>query len=170
MGSSRASKAWYYLRSFFRREWRLEDYPVSVRAQPGGTPAPDGDGKWMPAYVAMIDGMFLVGMGATADAARADLRAKFEEFRKENELPRPGTQQPIRYVESERIEAFGAVRDDFVERVLRLSWAFISDESTLDQFEEPEELKRRIALLYGIDTDRLPDQRIVTILEAIANR
>ena len=158
------------MRSFFRREWRFEDYPVTVRAQPGGTAAPHEDGSWTPAYTATIDGMLLFGGGATADAARADLRAKFEAFRKENELPRPGTEQPLRFAASDRVTSFGTLRDEFVERVLQLPWAFISDGSTLDEFEEPEDLKRRIILLYGIDVDRLPDQRIVTILDAIAAR
>ena len=167
---SRASKAWHYLRSFFRRNWRFEDYPVVVRAQPGGTPEPDADGSWTPPYIAQIDGMWLTGSGATAEAARADLAAKFETYRNENELPRPGTQEPIRFASSERIDSFGTLRDDFIERVLRMPWAFMSDESTLAEFPDLEDLKRRISLLYGVDVDALADDRIVTILQAISAR
>jgi len=161
---------WYYLRSFFRRTWTLDDYPVVIRAQLDGAAAPDESGTWRPPYTAGIEGMYLVGLGVTADAARADLRTKFEQFQKERPLPRPGTSQPIQFAASDRIEAFGPLRDDFVERVLQTEWAFISDESTLDDFPEPEELNRRIMLLYGIDADRLPDRRIVTILDAIQRR
>jgi len=161
---------WYFVRSFFRRTWTLDDYPVVINAQRDRAAAPDERGTWRPPYAARIEGMFLVGMGLTADAARADLRTRFEQFQNEKPLPRPGTWQPIEFAASDRIEAFGALRDDFVARVLQMEWAFISDESTLDDFPEPEELNRRIMLLYGVDADRLPDRRIVTLLDAIQRR
>ena len=168
--SFRPRMIWYYVRSFFRRRWTLDDYPVVIRFHPDGTAAPDEDGTWLPPYTAAISGIILAGFGVSADAARADLYAKFEEFRKDNPLPRPGTSQPIQFAATDRIEAFGALRDDFVARVLQMEWAFISDGSTLEDFPEPEELNRRIMLLYGVDADRLPDRRIVTILDAIQRR
>ncbi|HTD37807.1 MAG TPA: hypothetical protein VK669_09850 [Candidatus Limnocylindrales bacterium] len=160
---------WYYMRSFFRRTWTLDDYPIDVTFHPNGTAAPDESGSWVPPYTAGTPGMFLVGLGVTADAARADLREKFEKRRKEKPLPRPGTSEPIEIAASDRIEAFGALLDEFIERVLQSEWVFLSDESTLYDFPDPD-VKRRIMLLYGIDPDRLPDQRIVTVLDAIAAR
>jgi len=38
------------------------------------------------------------------------------------------------------------------------------------QDEDGSELKRRVMLIYGIDPDRLPDDGVVTILDAIAHR
>jgi hypothetical protein len=159
--------AWYWLRSFFRSHWTLNDYPVSVRHQAEADADADA-GRTTPRFVASVDGLFVIGFGETATAARADLEAKFAEFRKENPLPRPGVQQPIRFASSSAVDAFGELRDDFIHRVLRLEWAFISDGSSLDDFEDAaDEHSDRIRLLYGVDVDALPDRRIVTILAAI---
>lgn len=168
----RVRNAWYWLRSFFKSPRSLDDYPVIVTAQPQDTtPATGGDGSTIPPFVARIDGMFLAGFGDSAAAARADLALKFAEFQTAQPLPRPGTQQMPAFAPSAKVDAFTDLRDDFVSRVLHLEWAFISDESSLDDFpEEPVEYDRRIMLLYGIDVDRLPDRRIVTILGAIARR
>jgi len=164
----RMKRAWCYLRSFFRRPWTFADYPVVVhRQEPGadGSAAP-------PEYVAMIDGIILAGLGDTPESARAQLAERFEDYRAAHDtLPRPGTQAPITFAPATRVEAHGALRDEFVERILRMEWAFMSDESSLTEFpEDVDEYGRRIMLLYGVDIDQLPDRQIATVLDAIANR
>nr|MDQ6924640.1 hypothetical protein [Candidatus Eremiobacteraeota bacterium] len=160
----RLVRAWFFLSSFLRRSWTLDDYPVSVRRQEGDAPP----------FAATIDGMFLAGLGATPEAARAELAARLKEYRASHDsLPRPGTQAPIRYASTTRIVAHGALRDEFVERILRMEpgSVFISDESRLGEFpEEIAEYGRRIMLLYGVDIDTLADEKFATILDAIADR
>jgi hypothetical protein len=162
----RVKRAWYYLRSFFRWPWTFADYPVVVHRQ-----GPLADGA-LPEYVAMIDGMILAGLGDTPESARAELAERFEAYRAAHDtLPRPGTQAPITFATATRVELHGTLRDEFVERILRMEWAFMSDESSLTDFpEELDEYGRRIMLLYGIDIDQLADRRIATILDAIADR
>jgi hypothetical protein len=86
--------------------------------------------------------------------------------------PRPGAQQPLQFATTARIDAYGTLRDEFLERILHMgSNIFVSDESALDNFPgDVEDYKRRIMLLYNVDADELPDQRLVTILDAIAAR
>lgn len=164
----RVKRAWYYVRSFFRRPWRFADYPVVVHRQEPGA----DDSAAPPEYLAMIDGMMLAGLGDTPESARAQLAERFENYRATHDaVPRPGTQAPITFAAATRVEAHGTLRDEFVERVLRMEWAFISDESSLTEFpEDVDEYGRRIMLLYGVDIDQLADRRISTVLDAIADR
>jgi hypothetical protein len=161
----RVRRAWYYVRSFFRPTWTLDDYPIAVRDQ-------RGRGDDVPPFVASIDGLFVHGFGETPNAAREDLAKNFEGFRAERALPRPGTQQPLVFASTALIDAHGELRDEFLERVLHMgSNIFVSDESSLSDFPEPlAEYKRRIMLLYGVDVEQLQDDRLITILDAIARR
>jgi hypothetical protein len=176
MNGRRLLRAWFYLRSFFRRPWTLEDYPVVVRRQDlpradAGMPAIVRD---LPPYVAMVDGMMIAGVGDTPDAARAQLAQRFEDYRASHDrLPRPGTQAPITFASTARLEAHGTLRDEFIERVLHMEpdQVFVSDASSLSEFpEDNEEYGRRIMLLYGVDIDGLADDKFPTILDALAAR
>ncbi|HEV3087152.1 MAG TPA: hypothetical protein VGX96_07965 [Candidatus Elarobacter sp.] len=170
---------WCYLRSFFRRTWTLADYPVIVRFQgpepnPEDLPPPMRQGTWYP-YFASVYGVFVIGGGQTADEARAELAKRFEEYRAEHELPRPGTwsRSICRLAAHERVVSHGALRDEFIERILQLdpNTTFISDESSLTDFDsDVSEFDRKLRLLYNVALDALPDDRLVTVLDAIANR
>ena len=171
-------RAWFYLRSFFRRSWTLDDYPVVIRRQ--DTPLDDAqpmsdtrETTWHP-YVAMIDGMMMAGLGDTPESARAQLAERLETYRAAHDsLPRPGTRAPVQFASTSRLDAHGTLRDEFVERILRMEPAmvFVSDGSSLSNFPDGvEEYGRRILLLYGIDIDGLADDRLATILDAIADR
>ena len=171
-------RAWFYLRSFFRRPWTLDDYPVHLRRQEpprddAQFPPDTRELVWQP-YVATVDGMFITGLGDTPQAARDQLAERFADYRASHDtLPRPGTQAPLTFASTTRLEAHGTLRDEFIERVLHMdpSAVFVSDESSLSDFPEGlEEYGRRIMLLYGIDVEALPDDDFATILEAIANR
>lgn len=175
MIARRARRAWYFVRSFFRHPWTLDDYPVDVRRQdpPDDAPTDRRERTWHE-YLARIDGMVLVGLGDTPEAARAELAERFENYRSAHEaLPRPGTIAPIQFASTARLDAHGPLRDEFVERILHMvpAQVFVSDESGLSQFPDgAAEYSRRIMLLYGIDVDELADDRFPTILDAIAAR
>jgi hypothetical protein len=176
----RLLRAWCFVRSFFRRTWTLDDYPVVVRRLP--PPAPDDElprpmrGLAPVPYLAFIEGLYVVGFGNTAEQARASLAENFRGYcASRTSLPRPGTKRPrgSMLVSHERVRAHGSLRDEFIARVLQLDprETFISDSSSLGDFpEEPAEYNRRTMLLYGVDLETLPDSRIVTILDAIAAR
>jgi hypothetical protein len=171
--------AWYYVRSFFRPTWNLDDYPIVMRRQgpppdPESLPPPMRNGTWFPC-IAMVYGTLILGGGDTPREARAKLAEAFEEFRAEHELPRPGTWGKTlgRLAPHEGIRSHGALRDEFIERVLQLNPAetFVSDQSSLTDFDpDVTQFDRRLRLLYGVELDRLPDHRLVTIMDAIAQR
>src|ERR1700737_3150941 len=174
MIARRLLRAWFYLRSFFRRPWTLDDYPVIVRRQdpPDDAQTTPGvrDVSFQP-YVAMVDGMVIAGLGDTPRAARAQLAERFENYRAAHDtLPRPGTQAPITFASSARLEAHGTLRDEFIERILHMepTQVFVSDGSALSDFpEDAEEYGRRIMLLYGVDIDGLADDKFATLLDAL---
>jgi hypothetical protein len=174
----RLRAAWYYLRSFFRPTWTVADYPVSMwsqgpRPNPEDLPPPMRGGTWYP-YIAWIDGTMIMGFGDSPDEARASLAKHFDEYRGQNELPRPGSMMKLgQLAVHERIRSQGTLRDEFIERILRLDPAetFVSDLSSLSDFDpDVGEFDRRLRLLYRIDIDQLTDDRLVTILDAIAGR
>ena len=46
-------------------------------------------------------------------------------------LPRPGTGKSIVFASSDRVDQYPELRDHFIQEVLGLEWAFVSDESSL---------------------------------------
>jgi hypothetical protein len=85
----------------------------------------------------------------------------------------PGLNHP-QFADNSEVQAFGPLLHEFIREIL--GWTphmvFISDESTLDQFEEGPDENYAAGILhrYGVDTSELPDQKIVTILAAIRDR
>ena len=119
-----------YLASFFKREWTLSDYPLRFSHQEN----PDNDPR-MPSWVATIWGMQLVGTGATKDAARIELQARFDAYKSERPLPRPGTRAPIQFADTAQVDRHGDFAFDFVERTVGVRPFFLSDQSSLSDFE-----------------------------------
>ena len=77
------NRRWKWLRSFFLKDWALEDYPLRLRALGG-------------AWTAQVVGWWqMAGRGPNRAAALADLRARFEEHARGHPLPRPGVEVPI---------------------------------------------------------------------------
>ena len=63
------------------------------------------------------------------------------------------------------------ILQDFVERVLGLPWAFISDESSLWDFgtgTDITELQDRVREVYGVDVSDVASGNIAEIVERIA--
>ena len=175
--SRRLRRAWYFVRSFFRSTRTLDDFPVIAWRQEPPTEEQLArarmSGGTFPTHIARIDGMFLTGTGATPAEARAELAERFEVYRAGHDtLPRPGTQTKIEFASTARLDALRDLRDDVVDRVLRFDTPiFVSDGSSLSDFPEGYDVYNdRIILLYGIDVDVLEDDRLATIVEAIAAR
>jgi hypothetical protein len=156
--------------SFRRRHWEMSDYPISVRVQSG---VPPGDRYW-----ARVLGWNLDGLGATREEAIVALGRVYQTRKaalaeKGEALPRPGTRVPMSFASQDRVLAHGDLTEDFIQRVLGLEWAFISDESSLGDFHNDESngtLCARIFEAYRVDVSDIKSGNIADILDRIANR
>jgi len=113
------------------------------------------------------------GHGDTKEAARADLRKNFLALKQSGErLPRPGTGLPIEYAADRYIRSYDEIARDFSARILDLDYdsCFISDESSLWDFSEPESLDEvfaKIREVYDVDVSDIEKANLVDIFERI---
>lgn len=144
--------------SFFKRDWVLDDYPISIDYHDAATATATGRWRQDPVVASIINwGVF--GGGTTLGEAMTVLEASFSKAKAERErsgdtIPRPGTRPPVRFASQERLKKHPELEKDFTTRVLKLPWAFISDESSLWDFHEEEtndEYFRRIREAYDVD-------------------
>jgi hypothetical protein len=156
--------------SLLKRDWRLEDYPLSLwtqRESPPGTPSRLLTYPWR----ASIINWYLSGTGATPALAVEDLRKRLETLKLNGEeLPRPGTKVPIQFAATDRIDRHTELADDFVRRVLGLERAWISNESSLWDFhceESNADLEKKIHDIYGVDVSDIESGNLGAILDRI---
>jgi len=168
---------WKWCLSFRKSDWRLNDYPILVRARAFDSifAAPRfKQGR----YDAYIVNWGLLGIGDTRSEALADLNGSFEitkaERAKQGELlPRPGSRMPITFASNELIIRHADLSDDFTRRVLELDWAWISDESTLSDFhgeQSNDALCDKIKEIYGVDVSDIGSAKLSEILDRIARK
>jgi hypothetical protein len=169
-------RRWKHCLSFLKKDWQLRDYPLHLRRQSDVPADPDSRFKIYP-WLAQIDGWNVIGgTGNTRDEALADLSAKFEKEKSERvskgePLPRPGTDVPVQFASSSRIDVRAALLDDFIHRVLELEWALVTDQTQLWHFslgQSNDVYIDRIRDLYGVDCSDLADAPIADILDRIA--
>ncbi len=166
-------RAWIF--SLFKREWRLEDYPVDFVEQdqtPFGIPP---ERMNIPRWRADIVGWpQLSGTGADKSEAFEDLRVKFEMRRASPEtMYRPGTshQPDIQFGADLVVSEYPKLRDEFITEILGLSWAWMSDESSLWDFHEGltnEPFYVKIEERYHVDVRDIANANIAAILQKIA--
>jgi len=160
--------------SFRKREWSFEDYPVRIAEQEpgrsGSTPR-----FHQHRYLAYLVYSAVTGWGDSRKEALTSLAGNFESVtqrRKEEGLPaiRPGETWPIEFASQEKISMNETLCDEFVQKVLGLEWAFISDESSLWDFHHEltnERLLAKIRDVYGVDVSDIESARLWEILERI---
>lgn len=172
----RAKRIWKWLLSFSKTTWTIRDYPVWLHRQADEPPDPDSRFKLYP-WVAQIDGWNVIsGMGNTRDEALAKLAEDFEKQRSERtaegeRLPRPGTDVPVQFASSVRVDAHRDLLNDFIHRVLELEWAFISDKTQLWNFSlggSNDAYVTRVSEIYGVDISDIADAPVADILDRIA--
>lgn len=114
------------------------------------------------------------GNGNTKIEALEGLRRNFERFKAANsELPRPGTKVPIGFAIRNRVDQHSELANDFIQRILELKWAWISDESTLGDFhdeETNERLLEKIRRDYGVDVSDISSGNLADIFDRIAKK
>jgi hypothetical protein len=86
----------------------------------------------------------------------------------------------VTFASTEKISRYDYLLDDFIEKVLGLEWAWVSDISSLRDFtsrteyDEEEDQKKcaqfvwRIRKEYGVDVSDIEDGNLVRILERIS--
>jgi hypothetical protein len=174
---SRVKIAWYWLLSFRKRSWTLNDYPIHLREQ-----VPDSAYANSPRfkhyrYSAFVLNWHIHAAGETKSEAMTNLAMAYENACKEKldkgeNLPRPGTKIAfeIQIAAQDKISRFPELLNDFIQRVLGHEWAFLTDESTLWDFhtdETNDNYYSKIKDVYGVDVSDLKDGRIYEILERI---
>jgi hypothetical protein len=124
MKFSHRARAWLaYIRSFFKKNWQLCDYPIHYMPQTHTGPDTPERLRVLP-WRADILGWYLAGTGNTREEVYADLESKFATARENRTfMPRPGRSVPIAFASAERISVYPDLRDHFINEVLAHEWA-----------------------------------------------
>lgn len=167
---------WKWLLSLFTRDWKLSNYPISVREHEID-PSYVGTPLKQHRYTAQIVNWWVIsGGGDTKAEALQELQkcfatAEAERAKNGKQLPRPGTHVEIEFASRERVDAHAQLAEDFVRRVLNLDWAWISDESSLWDFhgsDDNQDLIAKIKEVYGVDVSDIESAKLWQILDRIS--
>ncbi|MDQ2840238.1 MAG: hypothetical protein M3Y72_04200 [Acidobacteriota bacterium] len=164
--------AYKWLLSFRKSDWEFSDYPVGIAVQEGN-PAQTAPRFKLQPYRAYIINWTVIGLGDTPEEAKFNLAQNFENIKAQGlELTRPGRTRPIVLASQEKVSKDEALSEDFIQRVLGLDWAWISDESSLWDFqaEETNDLfYAKIREIYGVDVSDIESAKLWAIFERIEN-
>jgi len=124
----------------------------------------------------IVNWWVMTGGGDTPDQAMAELvdgfgRMKDTRLRDGKAMPRPGTKAPIEFAPSNRVYAHPELTEDFIQRVLGLDCAFVSDQSSLWDFHTEDTndvLNVKIREVYGVDVSDVESGNLAEILQRIA--
>jgi hypothetical protein len=162
--------AYKWLLSFRKSEWGLSDYPVGIAVQKLEPALTSPRFKLQP-YRAYIINWTVIGLGDTPEEAKANLAQNFENIKAEGqELTRPGKTRPIVFASQEEVSKDEALSQDFIQRILGMEWAWLSDESSLWDFhsEQTNDLfYEKISDIYGVDVSDIQSARLWEIFERI---
>lgn len=169
---NRARLAW--AKSFIKFRWRFEDYPLDYIDQgecPPNLPKRLQHQRWR---VDLINWPYMSGTGESKESALADAKQKFASRLAAGEkMWRPGTGPGIIFAASEVPTLYPELSNDFIQRVLGLEWARISDKSSLWDFhsnEDNAETYLKIGEVYGVDVSDVPDANLMGIFAEIMNQ
>ena len=171
---NRTLACWKWLLSFRKSEWSLNDYPVRVtRQEPDSTfSAPRFNQHLYRAYI--VNGA-ITASGNTSAEAMACLMQNFESVRqrwRQEVKPaiRPGANWPVEFASQEKVSTDQRLSEEFIQKVLGLDWAWISDESSLWDFHTEQTndlLYAKIREVYGVDVSDIESARLWEIFERI---
>jgi hypothetical protein len=170
---------WKWLLSFRKRNWQLEDYPVVFRAQSPDPKSPYENNSRFKTHqwrALIVNWSTMDGLGDTREEAFDKLRASFTERKAKlaqdgKPLPRPGTRVPIEFASQVLVNTHPGLKQDFIQRVLDLEEAFITDQSSLWDFHVEENNDAPVAKIrevYGVDVSDIESGNLVEILDRIA--
>jgi hypothetical protein len=169
---------WKWFLSLLKRDWKLSDYPISVREH-SVEASHVGARLKQHRYTAQIMNWWVIcGGGNTKLEALQELQKSFAAVKAEKtnqgrKLPRPGTHVEIEFASRGKVDAHPELAEDFIRRVLDLDWAFVSDESSLWDFhssDDNQDLITKIKQVYGVDVSDIESAKLWQILDRIATR
>ena len=168
---------WKWSLSLGKYDWKLSDYPVRIR-QAEVEQSSFRDMRFKPSrYVAYVVNWPIIGNGDTPKQATGDLNVKFESIKRKRalrseRLPRPGVRVPIEFAPAGNVNAHEELSKDFVQRILGVEWAWISDESSLWEFHgevNNDLLHGKIRAIYGVDVSDIDSAKLWEIFQRIEN-
>jgi hypothetical protein len=170
--SDQVRAAWKFVASFLKRDWAIDDYPISFRFQPASESDPSTRLRLYSYVARVINWPGMDGGGSTKLEALEDLRNNFEQRRvKKKRLPRPGTGLPLEFSLQYRVNRHTGLAKDFTRRVLQVESAWISDESSLWDFHGNDSnaaLVAKVRELYGVDVSDISSGNLADIFDRIA--
>ena len=122
---------------------------------------------------AQILNSWMIGLGDTPQEALDALRRNLEDRRMQGPLPRPGTRQPLQWAAADQIARHGEFAYEFVERVTGIRPLLMTDQTSLHDFclaADPEDVHRKTALLYRVDTRDLLAEPLWKVLDLVRER
>ena len=137
-----------YLSSFFKSEWKFEDYPLETWENPN---AEQDDIKFGAGFT---NWSLFAAHGSSISEAIENLKNNLLEYTKENQLPRPGSKVPIQFAETNKVQQHEEIAIDFFDKIVGMSYydCFISNFTTLFEFDlDEKESIERIKEEYGIE-------------------
>jgi hypothetical protein len=167
-----------FLASFFKSEWTLSDYPLTVRELKANVQLPPGSRFKVVRCTAQILGWPSVhGHGDTREEAMQALANRFEKRIAAAKPPRPGTECfDITFASSDRLDQVEYLAPMFFALVIHGDYnhCTITDGSALYHFASDESKEAlyfdRIEEIYGLDVRDITSGNIVEILERIEQR
>jgi hypothetical protein len=160
--------------SLLKSQWEFEDYPIDYVEQEQVDPnLPKRLHR--PRWRADIINWYAVsGLGDSKESAPADARQKFAVWKTSGQkMWRPGTGPGIVFPENQKIDTYPELRDDFIQNILKLEWAWVTDESSLWDFHEKgtnDAYYADILEEYGVDVSDIEGANLKLILERINDR
>jgi hypothetical protein len=161
-------------KSFFKSRWRFEDYPLDYINQgecPTNLPERLQHKRWR---ADLTNWHYMYGTGDSKEIALADAKQKFDAMiASGKKMWRPGTGPGIVFAATEVPAHYPELSNDFIQNVLGLEWAWLSDESSLWDFHSNEgnsEMYLKIGEVYGVDVSHVPDANLTGIFTEIMNQ
>lgn len=169
-----ARALWKRFTSMFKTEWTIEDYPLNIKARSLSESLQTSRLKPHPWTATIINWPGMSGGGNSRPEALQELRKAFERFKADQKkLPRPGTKVPIQFAATIRIGRHADLAKEFVQKVLEIEWAWLSDESSLGDLHDNESNKKlieKIRMVYGVDVSDIPDGNLADIFDRITEK
>jgi hypothetical protein len=165
--------SWKWILSFRRADWQLDDYPIRVAKLERDSPFRSPRFKEHD-FRASIINWPVMGSGNSPEEALDDLRVNFESIKSAGTINvRPGARPKIELASQAKISAYDELSQDFVQKVLGLQAAWVSDESSLWDFhtgQTNESFYAKIREIYDVDVSDVESARLWEILERIERR
>jgi hypothetical protein len=159
-----ARARWKLLASILKHDWLIEDYPVLTSLHPAAESPTGSRLKPIPWTARAFNWPGMSGGGDTELEALDELCRNFERYKQtKQKLPRPGAKAPIEFAARDRLARNAELQADFVRCIFEVSWAWISDESSLWGFHIEEtnaHLVEKIDRIYGVDASDIFQRKL----------